>query len=244
MTPPPYDGAPAPEAPAPEAPAPEAPGRIARAAWTGAVLLALLIGSLLLGQLVESGSRPLVHNRMLPWILTRGLGLASYAALTALVLTGIWLRHPWRTRVRSPHPETLLRVHVTLAAAMVTLLAGHLTATALDHLAGVGWIGVFVPWASTYRPTAVTLGTVSFYLVVLVTVTAALAGSIGRRIWLPVHSLAVLVFCSSLAHALLSGSDSHRLRWLYAGTGALVALVQVSRWLAAGDATDRVPVPR
>jgi len=223
---------------------PDAPSRAAAAGWTGLVLLALLVASVLAGQLVETGARPLTHDRMLPWILTRGLGLASYAALTALVLTGIWLRHPWRTRVPSPHPETLLRVHVTLAAAMVTLLAGHLTATALDHYAGVGWVGIVVPWASTYRPTAITLGTVSLYLVLLVTVTAALAGSLGRRVWLPIHALAVLVFCSSLVHALLAGSDSHRLRWLYAVTGALVALAQLSRWLAGSDATDRVPVAR
>jgi sulfoxide reductase heme-binding subunit YedZ len=227
-----------------DAAVPDPPGRLSSTLWTSLSLVVLLAGSILIGQLVESGTRPLVHDRMLPWILTRGLGLASYAALTALVLTGIWLRHPWRTRFPSPHPEALLRVHVTLAAAMVTLLAGHLTATALDHYAGVGWVGIFVPWASTYRPTAVTLGTISLYLVVLVVGTAALAGSLGRRIWLPIHSLAVLVFCSTLAHALLAGSDAHRLRWFYAATGAVVALAQVSRWLAGEDAADRVPVNR
>jgi hypothetical protein len=211
---------------------------------TGSLLLALLVVSGLVGRFLGTGGRPLVHDRMLPWILTRGLGLAAYAALTALVLTGIWLRHPWRTRVPSPHPETLLRVHVTLAAAMVTLLAGHLTATALDRYAGVGWIGIVVPEASTYRPTAVTLGTLSLVLVVLVTATTALAGSLGRRIWLPLHSVAVLVFCSTFAHAVLAGSDTHRLRWFYAATGTAVAVAQVSRWVAGHATADRVPVVR
>jgi DMSO/TMAO reductase YedYZ heme-binding membrane subunit len=223
---------------------PEPPGRAGPAVRTGLVLLALLFVSALVGELIESGARPLTRDRMLPWILTRGLGLASFTALTALVLTGIWLRHPWRSRFSSPHPEALLRVHVTLAAAVVTLLAGHLTATALDHYAGVGWVGVFLPWASTYRPTAITLGTVSLYLVLLVTGTAALAGTLGRRIWLPIHSVAVLVFFCSLTHALLAGSDTHRLRWLYAGAAALVALAQASRWLSRSDHADRVPVAR
>ena len=181
---------------------------------------------------------------MLPWILTRGLGLASYAALTALVSPASGCAIRGGPASRSPHPETLLRVHVTLAAAMVTLLAGHLTATALDHYAGVGWVGVFVPWASTYRPTAVTLGTVSLYLVLLAASPppwpARSAGGCGS----PSTPWRSLVFCSSLVHALLAGSDSHRLRWLYAVTGALVALAQVSRWLAGSDATDRVPVAR
>jgi hypothetical protein len=180
-----------------------------------------------------------MHNRMLPWILGRSLGVASYLTLTALVVMGTWLRHPWRRYVRFPRPEVLLRTHVALAAGFATLVVGHLTAIALDHYAGVGWIGVVEPWHAQYRPTPVTLGTFSLYGIVLVILTAALAGSIARRVWFPIHSASALIFCLSLAHGVLAGSDSHALRWMYVATGGAVALTQLSQWVARRTSRSR-----
>lgn len=201
------------------------------------VVVAVLVSSVVSYQ-VTLRSGALIHNRMLPWILGRSLGLASYLALTALVALGIWLRHPWRQRLWSPRPESLLRAHVVLAACTVVLLAGHLVSIALDHYAGVGWTGAFIPWGSNYRSTAVALGTVALYGIVLVGGTAALAGSIGKRVWFPIHSVSATVFCLCLAHGALAGSDSHTLRWVYVVTGGAVAVVQTTRWVA-GHASRR-----
>ena len=216
--------------------------RIVDSALWSLFTLGVVVGvSVLAGIVFADHSSSLLHNKMLPWILGRGLGVACYIALTAMVVLGIWLRHPWRTRMWSPRPETLLRAHVTLAACTITLLAGHLTAIALDHYAGVGWIGAFVPWHATYRPTGVALGTLALYALVLVAGTAALAGSIGRRIWFPVHSVSATIFGLTLMHGLLSGSDSHSLRWMYVFTGSAVAAVQVSRWISSYRASHLVP---
>ncbi len=130
-----------------------------------------------------------------------------------------------------PRPESILWGHVTLAACTVALLAGHLTALALDRYAGVGWTGVFVPWGAQFKPTGVAIGTLALYLVLLVVGTAALAGSIGRAVWFPVHSVSVVVFCMCLVHGVLAGSDSVALRWLYVASGSVVLLLQFTRWL-------------
>ena len=203
---------------------------------TGALLVAVLVVTATAGRLAGTRIVPLLHDRMLPWILGRSLGVASYLALTAMVLLGVWLRHPWRRRWHRPSPAAVLWAHVALAAATVTLLAGHLTALALDRYAGVGWIGVAVPWTASYRPTPVALGVLALYGVVLVTATAALAGSIGRRVWFPLHATAVSIFCLSAAHGMLAGSDAVGLRWVYVVTCAAVGLLQGSRWLADGRA--------
>ena len=210
------------------------------ALWSLFTLCVVTALSMLVGTLIAERNASLLHNKMLPWILGRGLGTACYLALTAMVVLGIWLRHPWRTRMWSPRLEELLRAHVTLAACTITLLAGHLTAIALDHYAGVGWIGTFVPWHAAYRPTAVALGTLALYAVVLIAATAALAGAIGRRIWFPIHTVSATVFGLTLMHGLLSGSDSHALRWMYVVTGAAVVAVQVSRWTACYGSTRPV----
>jgi predicted ferric reductase len=193
---------------------------------------AVLVVSVGTGYLVAAHSTGLLRDRMLPWILSRALGLGAYVALSALVALGIWFRHPWRVHRRMPGPHALLRAHASLAAATVVLLAGHIVAVALDHFAGVGWAGVFVPWHAQYRPTAVALGSVAMYGIVLVVVTAALAGSVARRVWLPIHSTSAVLFGLCLAHGLLAGSDSHVLWSLYALSGALVGVLQVSRFWA------------
>lgn len=196
------------------------------------VVLAVLAASLGAGWVLALHSEGLTHDRMLPWIMARCLGLAAYVTLSALVIIGIWFRHPWRVAWHAPRPESLLRAHVALAAATLALLVGHILATVLDSYAGVGWAGAFAPWHSAFKPTGVALGTVALYGMVLVAGTAALAGSLARRIWLPIHSMSVVLFGLCLAHGLLTGSDNHTLWWMYAATGLLVALLQTSRALA------------
>jgi predicted alpha/beta-hydrolase family hydrolase len=77
----------------------------------------------------------------------------------------------------------------------------------------------------------VALGTIAAYGLVLVMATAALAGSIGRAVWFPIHSASVLVFCITLAHGATAGSDGSSLRWVYACTGLVVVGLQGSRWV-------------
>ncbi len=197
------------------------------------LLLALILGvALFLGHVAGTQGRALVHDRMLPWILGRSLGIATYVSLAAMVFLGLWLRHPWRARFRRPGPESILWAHVALAACTVALLVGHLTSLALDQYAGVGWTGVFVPWGAQFRPTGVAVGTLAFYLLLLVAGTAALAGSIGRAVWFPIHTASVVVFCMCLVHGVLAGSDSVTLRWLYVVSGFVTLLLQFTRWLA------------
>jgi len=197
-----------------------------------AVLAGVLLVSWFIGRVTGAQGRFLLHDKMLPWILGRGLGVAAYVALTAMVVLGLWLRHPWRARIRRPAPATILWAHVALAACTATLVAGHLCALALDKYAGVGWTGAFVPWGAHAKSTGVALGTIALYGLILVIGTASLAGSIGRSVWFPIHSVSVLVFCVTLAHGVMSGSDGGTLRWVYAASGLLVVVLQFTRWLA------------
>lgn len=168
-------------------------------------------------------------GRMLPWVLGRGLGIAAYLSLTALTALGLWLRHPLAQRWQWPAPVARLRAHAVLAAATVVLVLGHVVSLVLDSFAGVGVLGAIVPGASGFRPFAVALGTVSLYLALLVGASAALAGRLTGRVWRPIHRAALVVFGLAWAHGLLSGSDTPRLRLMYAVTGGLVALLAVSR---------------
>lgn len=230
--------APGAEGVAPRRPSAQARGsRTVDAVW----VTGLLVVSLGAGWVLALHAGGVAHNRMLPWILARAFGLAAYATLCLLVAVGIWFRHPWRVNWRVPGAESVLRLHGALAVATICLLCVHVLATALDRYAGVGWIGAFVPWRAVYRPTAVALGTLALYGIVLVGGTAALAGSVARRVWLPIHSLAAALFGVCLLHGLLAGSDSRALWWMYVVSGFVVVVLQttrtVARWTTSPDAS-------
>lgn len=195
-------------------------------------VLAATVGA---GYLAVRFSMPLVHNRDLPWIAGRTFGMAAYAALLVMVLVGLWLRHPWRSRWAALHPEALLRLHAALGAAVVVLLAGHVTSLALDRYAGVGWRGVFVPGAAVYRPVPVAVGVGAAYGLLLVAATAGVAGRVVGRAWRPVHLLALPVFAAVWCHGVLAGSDGERLRAMYAASALAVLVLVLTRLLAHGE---------
>lgn len=193
----------------------------------GVVVLSLAVGYVLGGQV-----GPVVHGRMFPWVLGRSLGIASYVSLVALVALGLWFRHPWRPRQRKPmHPTTVLRGHVALAVTTGALVVGHVLALASDRFAGVGWVGAVAPGMARYRPAAVALGTVGLYGGIAVGATVMLAGSVARRLWLPVHRLAGLSLVIVWFHGVLAGTDTVALRGLYVGTGIAVLALVVTRYL-------------
>lgn len=197
--------------------------------WNVAAVLGVTIPT---GFLVTHYSLPITQNRYFPWIVGRTLGLAAYMALVALVILGIWLRHPWRHRWPLLHPEARLRLHSALGAATCLLVGGHVVALASDRYAGVPWPGTLVPGTSAYRPFAVALGVVALYFLVAITATAALGGRLVGKHWLLVHRLATPVVLLVWFHGVLAGSDTARLRLFYAMSGVVLAVLMLSRVLA------------
>jgi len=203
-------------------------GRRLRPVATG---VAVAVGAGTVGWIVSSWADASVSTAMLPWVLGRGLGIAAYLALAALTATGLWLRHPLRARVGGPSPSTLLWTHAALAAATLLLLTGHLVALAVDPFADVGWRGTLVPGLSHYRPYAVGLGVTGVYLGMIAAGSVVLAGRLVGRRWLPIHRLSSVAFGLVWLHAVLAGSDTSRLRWLYVGSGVALGLLLLTRRL-------------
>jgi hypothetical protein len=194
---------------------------------------AIISISLVVGHELATATAPVLHSKMLPWILGRGLGLASFLSLTALTAFGLWLRHPWKALVSTPSPRAALLIHASLAGATVSLVVGHLTALALDRFAGVGWMGALVPFASHYRSTPVALGTLALFGMLLVGATASMAGRFLGRRWLPIHQASWLVFAMAWFHGVTAGSDTAALRAVYGIAGGLLMLIWLSGKLVA-----------
>ncbi len=206
--------------------------RVSRPVGKLGLILAVMASAGVTGALIGLTARSVAGNRMAPWIVGRAAGVTSYLLLVALVLIGLLLSHPWRSRLRRPSTANRIRLHIVLSVFTLVFTALHILVLATDHYAGVGWWGALLPMRASYRPVAVTLGVLGTWSGLVSGVTAALAGRLPFRLWWPIHKVAAVSLVLVWAHGVLSGRDTPVLLWLYLGTGAVIVVVAVSRYAA------------
>lgn len=156
------------------------------------------------------------------WYLGRGSGVVSLLLLTIVVALGI------ATRSGRPLPGlprfAVAAVHRAASLTAVTFLAVHVGTLLADPLAGLRLVDVIVPFAGTYRPVWLGLGTVALDLIGALVVTSLLRQRIGARVWRLVHWAAYAAWPVALLHGLGTGTDAGTL-WLQAITTGCVAVV-------------------
>lgn len=167
-----------------------------------------------------------------PWVAARALGVTAYLLLTLEVVLGLLLSHPrmasgWR-KTRQVFPW-----HEMVTVFLGAFLALHIVLLAVDRFAGVGWAGVLVPGMSTYRPSAIAVGSVAMYALIITAVTAKWTRLLPAGWWLKVHRFTIVAFLLAWAHAVLAGTDGGALTPLYLATGLIVLVLGVLRWWTA-----------
>jgi sulfoxide reductase heme-binding subunit YedZ len=162
------------------------------------------------------------------WYTTRATGVVSLALLTGTVVLGV----AGVTRFASPRWPRLItsRLHRNLSLLAVAFLAAHILTALLDTYAPVGLAATLVPFASSYRPFWLGLGTLAFDLILAMTVTSLLRARLGYRAWKAVHWAAYAAWPLALWHGLGTGTDG-RLPWLLAiYAGCLLAVLAALGW--------------
>jgi hypothetical protein len=199
--------------------------------WTLAGLLAAALGAGAVA-LVWPVTRETLSGQMGTWILGRAAGVASYVLLLLLVITGLVLSHPWGRYLRLPSPRTRITIHATLSLFTLVFVVLHVVVLALDPWAKVGWIGALLPFASEYRPVAVTLGVLALWAGIITGVSARFAGHFMGRHWWPIHKVAAALLVVVWAHSVFAGSDVTALTAFYIATGLFVVALAVTRYSA------------
>ena len=156
------------------------------------------------------------------WFLSRASGIVSWLMLTASVLWGVVLATDLFPRWR--RLAWLADLHRWLAGLTVFFLAGHLTTLLADRHAGFRLVDVFVPYAGSWRPTAIAAGVVALWLLLAVEGTSLAAKRLPDARWRDIHIVSYWVFWLATIHAAFAGTDMSRP--LYAVTSlAAVAVV-------------------
>ncbi len=196
------------------------------------LMLAIMLSAGVTGVFIGRSAQAVSGNRMAPWIIGRAAGISSYLLLVALVLLGLLLSHPWRSRVRWPSTAARIRLHIVLSVFTLIFTVLHIVVLATDRYAGVGWSGALLPMHASYRPVATTLGLIGLWSGLLAGITAALAGRLPIRLWWPIHKVASVALVLVWLHGVIGGGDTAVLLVMYLLTGGLIAAVAVSRYTA------------
>jgi hypothetical protein len=166
---------------------------------------------------------------VLIWYLARGAGITAYIMLSVATAVGAVIG---RRSIRPDRRVVWQYVHRSAALAGVSMLALHIGTILADPYAHVGVRGL-LPFGSSYRPLAITLGVLTAYVLVAVSVTGVLRSSLakshrGARIWRGIHLSSYAAWAAAAWHFYLAGTDARQwwaLIVLFAGVAAVLAAV-------------------
>lgn len=169
------------------------------------------------------------------WYLARAGGLVAWALASATVVWGLTLAG--RPLARRVGPAWLYDLHQHLGALAVVFTAVHVVSLIADSTVEFSLLDVLVPWASSWRPTAVALGVLAAWLLLAVQVTSWLRRRLPKKLWRWTHQASLPLWILATAHLLMAGTDT-RNAVTFAAAGVVAAVVSV---LAVYRASTRRP---
>lgn len=140
------------------------------------------------------------------WYLTRAAGLMGYFL--------IWLSTAWglvvSTKILDPILERAYAYdfHEYLSWLGLAFVATHVIVLMADKYLPYSLWQVMIPFLSPYRPLWVGIGTIAFYLSLLVTITFYFKKKIGMATFRKIHYLSLVSYLGATLHGLYAGTDS------------------------------------
>ena len=175
------------------------------------------------------------------WYQARAAGFVAYALLTGSVVLGLALTT--RALGRRPRPAWLLDLHRWLGGLATIFVGVHLLALMADSYTHFGVADLLVPFASSWRPTAVAWGVVGFWLLLAVELTSLARRRLPGRLWRLVHVASFPLFVVATLHVVYAGTDGDvpAVQFgLLAAAGLVAVLTIVRLWQLDAEPEPRV----
>jgi len=186
-----------------------------------------------------TGDGTLWASEKLAWYLTRSSGAVAYIILSASTVWGLLLS----TRViKEWVPGAVaLTMHETLSWLAVGLTAFHALVLLFDRYYTYTLSNLLIPFTGPYEPFWVGLGTLAFYLLLLLSATFYARHWIGARRWRQLHYLTFGTYVLITLHGWLAGTDSAAFGWLYGISAFTVIFLTLYRIIATIGSDQAAP---
>ena len=178
-------------------------------------------------------------NGQVWWFVARASGMVAWVLLTATVLWGILLPAKMFPKQR---PAWILDLHRWMAGLTIGFLAVHLGSLVADNYLHFGVSELLVPGQSEYQTTAVALGILAMWLLLIVELTSLAKKHLPRRAWHGIHLFSYAIFMLTSLHGVLAGTDAQNPLFLATTIAAVASVVfaTVYRVITRRDRTRRV----
>jgi predicted ferric reductase len=196
----------------------------------------LLIAGLVLAAPFSAGLRDLLAHLLAldtsraTWYITRSAGITAYLFL--------WLSTAWGLALPTKLFDGWLGrafifdFHQFISLLALGFLGLHIVVLSADSFMPYSLAQLLVPFLSPYRPLWVSLGSLAFYLSLLVTVTFYLRQRIGQKMFRAIHMSSLLAYLGATLHGLMSGTDSALPAvWLLYLGSFLIVVFLTAYWL-------------
>jgi sulfoxide reductase heme-binding subunit YedZ len=176
------------------------------------------------------------------WYLMRGSGVTALLLLTGVLVLGILTsRH---ASLPSLPRFATMTLHRSISLLAVAFLAIHVTTAVIDPYAQVRLVDTAIPFAGSWQPLMLGLGTLSLDLLVAVLVSSLLMRRISRRTWRTIHWLGYGTWPLAFVHSLGIGSDSGTL-WLRAiAVASFASIATAVIWRVDHERSSDAGTPR
>ena len=175
------------------------------------------------------------------WMAIRGSGIIAFLLLAGSTIWGLLIS----TKVlgRAVKAKGVSWFHESLAIGSLVATGLHMYFLFNHDYIDFGYRALFVPGASAWRPLAVALGVVAFYMMVLITISFYVKKWIGQAVWRAIHMMSFGTFLGAGLHGVFSGTDTAHpvVIGMYVGSLAIVGILLVVR---IAQAAAPQPAPR
>jgi methionine sulfoxide reductase heme-binding subunit len=139
------------------------------------------------------------------WYASRATGIVALLLLTAVLVLGILVNRQGRLPGLPRFAVTSLHRNLSLLA--VAFIFIHVVTAVLDTYVSIPLAAGVIPFASSYERLWLTLGAISFDLMLAMIITSLLRGRINRILWRAIHLLAYLSWPIAFAHSIGASKD-------------------------------------
>jgi len=156
-------------------------------------------------EVVNNNTYNIQKNPSWAWYVIRSAGMVSFLLLYVSIFFGIAIRFPGLRRLINPAYSLDIHRWISVQALFFALVHG--MAGMWDKYIDLSLKDVFVPFASSYEPGMMALGTIAMYLMAALIASSYLKNRIPYYLWRSIHSLNVFLYAFALIHAIHLGTD-------------------------------------
>jgi methionine sulfoxide reductase heme-binding subunit len=172
------------------------------------------------------------------WYASRATGIVALLLLTAVFVLGILVNRQGRLPGLPRFAVTGLHRNFSLLA--VVFIVVHVFTAVLDSFVSIPLAAGVIPFASGYERLWLSLGAISFDLMIAMIVTSLLRSRINRVLWRAIHLLAYLSWPVAFAHSIGASKDLQQ-GWLLDLAIACAVLVAAAIVFRLTQAARAVP---